>query len=255
MTPNTDPLDRLAPLAPWEPDWPDVLDRADQRALRRTRLEDLLTRRRVVVALAVLVAVLVPLAALGAANEWWFLRFGGAPTPVSAPVVVKEGVWSGHPWRLIAYPSSTDGLCFSITPKNAKAEGAGGAMNCAPIAGVPRTTETKATPDMTITYLSGSGDPHLPAYIAGPVIETASTVKIRFATGEILRLPTFSAPASVGHVRFYATQLPADIPASTPGAPQTYIDTLAGLDNDGNVVACLDPSTAVNGVSPLADCT
>jgi hypothetical protein len=48
------------------------------------------------------------------------------------------------------------------------------------------------------------------------VIDKASTVEIEFGTGEVLRLPTFSGPASLGHVRFYAAQLPATIPIPLP---------------------------------------
>jgi hypothetical protein len=36
--------------------------------------------------------------------------------------------------------------------------------------------------------------------------------------------------------------------------PLLPINTLAGLDRDGNVVACLAPRTAVDGFSPLSDC-
>ena len=111
---------------------------------------------------------------------------------------------------------------------------------------------------MTITFLSGAAGSELPAYIAGPVIDKASTVEIEFGTGEVLRLPTFSGPASLGHVRFYAAQLPATIAMPLPRAgthkERSFINKLAGLDSDRNVVACLTPRTALDGVSPLSDC-
>jgi hypothetical protein len=221
--------------------------------MRTGRLR-LLTKRRLMLALALLAIALVPLAALGAASDWWFFE-NHDPTPASAPNAVKAGEWSGHPWQLIASPSSTKGLCVSVTPAGLK-EGLGGATACNPFAGVPRTAETRGSSEMTITFMSGSASNELPAYIAGPVIDTASTVEIRFGTGEILRVPTFSGPASLGHVRFYATELPASIP--TPGTriqdQRSFINTVAGLDSDGNVVACLAPRTAVGGVSPLSDC-
>jgi hypothetical protein len=206
-------------------------------------------------ALALLAAALVPLTALGAASDWWFLQNHG-PTPVSAPDVVKEGDWSGHPWQLIAYRSGTD-LCVSVTPAGSRTSGFGAASGCAPFVGVSRTAETKRSA-MTITLLSGAASDELPAYIAGPVIGKASTVEIEFGTGEVLRLPTFSGPASLGHVRFYAAQLPATVAMPPPdlrGQNQlSFINTLAGLDSDGNVVACLAPQTMVDGVSPLSDC-
>jgi hypothetical protein len=235
--------------------------------MRTGRLR-LLTKRRLMFALVLLAAALVSLAALGAASDWWFLR-DHDPSPVSAPDVVKEGEWSGQPWQLIAYPSGSVGLCVSVTPAGSTAGGreripfspprggSGGATSCAPFVGVP-TAETKRSSKMTITFLSGTASGELPAYIAGPVIDKASTVEIEFGTGEVLRLPTFSGPPSLGHVRFYAAQLPATIPMPLPGLrtqnQRNFINTLAGLDSDGNVVACLTPRTHVDGVSPLSDC-
>jgi hypothetical protein len=240
MTLTDDVLDRLAPTGAWEGDWSDVLARAGER---RPLVRRVLTRRRLLVALAVVAAAAVPLVALAAANDWWFFRYGGAPRPVKAPVVVKEGEWSGHSWQLVAYPSRTDGLCMAIAPP-----GEGGAMNCSPQVGVARTRETKASPDMTITFLSGGATDELPAYIAGPVLEDASIVVIHLDQSTVLRVPTFSGPRSLGRVRFYATELP------TPLGPRSTRFRLVGLDRNGDVVACLVPATAVDGVSPLSDC-
>jgi hypothetical protein len=160
---------------------------------------------------------------------------------------------------LIAYLSNTDGLCVSVTPTGSNASGSGGATNCATFVGVPRTAETKGSSEMMITFLGGAAGSELPAYIAGPVIDKASKVEIQFGTGEVLRLPTFSGAASLGHVRFYAAELPATIqlPLPRPGIQnrqRSFISTVAGLDSDGNVVACLAPRTALDGVSPLSDC-
>jgi hypothetical protein len=248
MTFGDEALDRLAPLHGWVTDWPDVLERAGSRRSARV-----LTKRRLVLALVVLAAVLVPLAAVGAADDWWFLRFGAGPPPTKAPVVVKDGEWRGHPWQLVAYPSTTDGLCFSITPRGSARGGAGGAMSCAPFAGVSRTADTKASPDMTITFMSRGASPELPAYIAGPVTDEAATVELRFGNGEVLRVPTFAGPESLGHVRFYATQVPAGV-QDTPRRFLTFLKSVAGLDADGEVVACLAPQTAKDGSSDLGDC-
>ena len=239
MTFADNALDRLAPATPWEPDWSDVLARAGDRRLLSRRL---LTKRRLLIALAVLAAFAVPLAALAAAKDWWFFRFGDFPRPVRAPVVVKEGVWSGHPWELIAYPSTTDGLCLAVAPKGAQARGDGAAMSCAPQIGVARTPETKASPDMTITFLTSSAGDRLPGYIVGPVVEDAATVVIRLDAGTALRVPTFGGPSSVGHVRFYASELPAN-----GGLPP-------GLFGRRFRLTGLDRGTAVDGVSPLSAC-
>jgi hypothetical protein len=206
-------------------------------------------------ALALLAVAVVPLVALGAAkSDWWFLQ-NHAPTPVSAPEVVKEGEWSGHPWQLVAYRARTHGLCVSMTPRGSREAGSGGAMSCGSFVGAPRTAGTSGSSEMTITFLSGAAGPKLPAYIVGPVIGKASTVEIEFGTGQVLRLPTFSGADSLGKVRFYAAQLPTSIQLPPPRLEQpSFIKTLVGLDSDGNVVACLAPQTAVNGVSPLSDC-
>lgn len=247
MTFSDEALDRLAPAHAWAPDWPDVLERAGEQ--RSTRV---VTRRRLILVVAVLAAVLLPLAALGAANDWWFLKAGSAPMPTKSPTVVKEGEWDGHRWQLIAYPTGTDGLCVSMTPKGSEREGSGAAMGCGPFAGVARTSETKASPDITITFLMGASSDDLPGYIAGAVIEQAATVEIRFGNGEVLRVPTFAGPEPLEHIRFYAAQLPASIRPSptTPGIPKW----VAGLDANEYVVACLAPLTAKDGVSSLTNC-
>jgi hypothetical protein len=253
MTFSSDPLDRLVAAHPWVADWDDVLHRAGQPAHGAHRpAARILNRRRLVLVAIAVVAVLIPLGAFGAAHDWWFLG-SGSPVPVSTPTVVKEGEWSGHPWQLVAYPSNTDGLCFTIIPGGSKATGTGAGMDCAPFVGVARTAHTKASPDMTITWVSGSGFGGFPAYIAGPVINSAEQVEIKFVNGDVLRALTFAAPDPLAAVRFYATQLPAAVAHShVPGQP--LVETIAGLDANGNVVACLAPTTAVDGASPLSDC-
>jgi hypothetical protein len=246
-------LDLLAPADAWMSDWPDVLERARTEAKARR-----VTKRRVVIAFVVLVAVLVPLVALAGANDWWFLRSGIGPTPAKTPVVVKDGVWSGHAWQLVAYPSTTDGLCLAVVPKNSASQVAGG-MNCSPFEGIARTSSTKTSPDMTITYLMSSASSGLPAYIAGPVIDKASTVTIRFSNGAILHLPTFAARGSLSSTRFYAAPLTGDVLKGLFKPPQTGgftppLHWLAGLDTQGKVVACLAPRAAQDGISPLSAC-
>ena len=62
-----------------------------------------------------------------------------------------------HPWQLVAYPSTTDGLCFSITPKVSGAEPRGGGMACGPVAGVSRTPATKAKMAERIVRTASNG--------------------------------------------------------------------------------------------------
>lgn len=253
MTQPESVLEQLVADATWQPDWQEVLARAGAAPAHR-----LLTRRRVTVSVAVAAAVIIPLAALAAANDWWFFRTPGSPTPTIAPVIVKTGVWDGHHWQLVAYPSETDGLCVSMIPGAGTDSSYGAAMGCATLKGVPRTAQTKpAAQDMTITYLSGSPTSVLPAYIVGPVVEDAARVAIRLSDGTTIRTPTFGAPPPLQHVRFYAVQLPdsqGGSPRTTPPFHATPLQWIAGLDQSGHVVACLAPATATNGISPLSAC-
>jgi hypothetical protein len=110
---------------------------------------------------------------------------------------------------------------------------------------------------MTITYLSGSASKRLPAYIAGPVIDSATTVEIRFTDGHTVRTPAFAAPAPLSHIRFYAAPLPPSegmISRPRPGTPLFPLAWVAGLDSHGSIVACLAPSTAKDGISAPTDC-
>jgi hypothetical protein len=254
MTYSDDALDRLAPVLSWQADWTDVLRRAGQtQPSRLAQPRRHLRKRRLIIAVVVLVAISIPLAALAAANDWWFLRNTRAPRPLSAPLVLKEAEWGSHTWQMSAYPSGTDGLCVAVTRKDLKDVGA---MGCSPFAGSPHTAATKATPDMTISYLSGSDTGGRPLYIVGPVIDKASEVEIRFTNGQTIRVPTFSAPAPLEHIRFYATGLSDTVISPSPkSAPVSLIPKwLAGLDTEGNIVACLVPARAKDGISPLADC-
>lgn len=239
-------LEQLAPGSGWSSDWQNVLERAGATA-DRTRVP-----RRIVLALALVGAIVVPLAALADSNGWWFFAAAPVPKPTHAPVTVKSGTWGGQAWQLIAYPSATDGLCFAIVPMTSTPTGAGSGMDCAPVAGVPRTKATKASPDMAITYLSGFSR-YLPAYIAGPVIPTASSVEVRLSDGTTLTTPTFAAPSPLQTVRFYATVLPKSS-VHRRGTPVSWVRWIAGLASNGRVVACLAPATARNGISPLSAC-
>jgi hypothetical protein len=247
-------LEELVSDAAWTPDWQGVLVRAGMPPTRR-----LLTRRRTMVAFAVAAAVMIPLAALADANDWWFFRTPGSPAPTSAPVVVKTGAWDGHRWQLVAYPSDTDGLCFSMIPGTGTGSSYGAAMACTTLKGVARTPQTKpGAQDMTITYQSGSATSVLPAYIVGPTVEYATTVAIRLSNGTMIRTPTFAGPSPLEHVRFYAVQLPSGpyrSPTTKPPFHAKPMEWIAGLDQGGHVVACLAPASAANGISPLSACS
>lgn len=242
MTTLDDYLDALAPGEGWSPDWEAVLGRAPRRRVRR---------RHVVLALVVLLVVAVPLVAVAASSDWWFLRHSlDGMKPSSGPYVVKTGTWSGKQWELVAYPNTDNGLCFGITPVASAANGAGGAMECAPITGFPAT---KHSPAMGVTYLAGGSTPELPAFVAGPVVDTAATVAIRFGT-TTYRTTTFGAP-HFAHIRFYALQVANDsFPSRVGQRPERPVRSITGYDRNGRIVACLVPATAHDGISRLGDC-
>ena len=107
---------------------------------------------------------------------------------------------------------------------------------------------------MTITYMAGSFWRGSPDFVVGPVIEEATEVEIRFANGANLRVPTFTAPAPLDHVRFFAVQrAPGAILKKPPQSLHTF-KWFAGRNEDGHVVACLVPSTSVDGTSQLSNC-
>jgi hypothetical protein len=216
--------------------------RGARRALRLAR------PRPAIVLAALALAALIPVAALAVANDWWFLRPGGSPTPISGVVLVKTGTWDGVAWELTAYRSDTDGLCFSLTPRDSS-NGRGGTMSCDSIAGVPRTANSKPSTPHAITYVI-TGKDVLPASIYGPVTDKAEEVVAEFANGVEVRTSTFAAPRELGAaVRFYATTLPASVPPLRIGSRS--LTKLVGLDGSGRIVACTTESLPT---APLSAC-
>jgi hypothetical protein len=240
MTLYEDALNRLPRDTTWEPDWADVLDRTYVRERRRPlRLRG---KGRLVVAIAVIAAVLIPVIAMGAENDWWFMRAGGES--FNSPVVVTEGSWDGHPWQFVAVRSKSEGLCESLawtevsgsTPES---------LGCGPFIGFPAPRLAGAQ-DRTIRA-GGGWSRGFPAYVLGEVIDSATHVEIRFQDGhDPVRLPTLAAPAPFEHVRFYVAPMPMKL--------QGEIWETAGLDDSGNVVACISNDETHAGVSPISAC-
>lgn len=243
-----DGLDRLAPREQFAHDWRDVLERAGVQEARAIR--PVWRRRKWLLVAAVVAAVVVPVAAATVAvtnwNGWWSSphdRF----RPVTEPVVVQTGSWDGTRWQLVAYreadsnseaDSNIDGYCYSVMPYGSPptARPAGGSM-CGGF--ITRPPNSPAGP-ASITYGSAES-PGLSYWAAGPVVDTAVAVEVHLRDGDVLRLPTYAAPESLGHVRFYATPI-RQVPQSSGQSPVKVV----GLDENGAVVACLalDPASA-----------
>lgn len=252
MTEPLNPLDDFVAGADWNPDWSDVLDRSGHHTTMRSR-----PSRRVVLvtAFAAALVVLVPLCAVAAVNDWWFLRGSPATVVQGDPAVIKSGDWGGRPWDFVAYPNAKDGLCFGITPAAEPSSSFGASMNCGPF-GPARSTTTNAHPDIRISFVSGQATRVLPAYIAGPVVTQAATVLVKLNDGTTLRTPTFSAPPPLEHVRFYATSLPTTDTSEAGGPSQFFpFAWIAGLDKNNRIVACFKPPTPQSTAGGAADCS
>jgi hypothetical protein len=243
------------------PDWGDVRHRVrdDVEPAPGTGLRAAVRRRPLLALAAAVVLAAIPVSALAVekGDPWWFLRSsapGYAPAPGSGVEVVQRGSWGGHGWVLTAYRSTGGSLCFQVTAtRKAQPLGEGGGA-CAPVRGVsaPRAGQLP----MTVTFLSSGGGPtggksYLPRYIAGPVVGTAATVRIRLDDGVVISTPTIPAPSSLGaDVRFYITQAPEAARTRGPCLQQALAEArvmpvdLVGLDRGGKVVAELRPSGA-----------
>jgi hypothetical protein len=245
----------VAPFDDEKRDWDDVLRRADEpghhphRVAGRMRPRGSSRRRIVLFALVAVAAVAIPLLAVAASKDWWFLAHGALPKPTSSPVVIKVERWGASEWQVVAYPSETDGICFGITPIRGSVAAV---MGCAPLRGIARTSHTKPTPDLTITFLASFNTSGI-SYIVGPVVATATHVEVVLRDGQHVHLPTFSAPPPLTNVRFYASQIrmPRQRPVVRSRPP---IAKLIGLDRHGKVVACLVPAHDGNKPEPLSDC-
>jgi hypothetical protein len=203
------------PTATWKPNWNDVLARAE--ALRRR------TRRRILVSVAILACVVIPVTAFGEASDWWFASSQTQDFP-GPPDVVAAGVWKGHAWQLRAYVSH-NAICRGLWMK-------------------PDYRGASCGPREPITYSSGSGQNGL-TWIIGSVTEKAARVRIDLGDGNAVEVP--ASPARGIPYRFYASQLPN----GTVTMDGLRLKTIAGLDEDGKVVACMRPS----GPSPLSACS
>jgi hypothetical protein len=250
-------LDDLAPAQGEIPTWEDILDRAGIEGLVSTRRP--LWKRSWVIALAVLVAVLVPLAVIGSQENWWFLDNGspkpGMPRPVSAILEVKSGSWSGHDWQLAAYRTfvhrggtgpGIEGVCYSSQVDH----GRGGTGACTPIPSqLPGVSSESSAPN-SISFFGGPfntrrGATDKTGYVFGMVPGNVTDVNIHFKDGRATDAPTFAAPEALGaSVRFFGVEL------SEYGLFLS-ISKLVGLNGQGEIAAC----TAINRPKPSATCS
>ena len=232
-----DALDFLAPAQEDVPTWDEILARAG--ADNPAPAQRPLWKRSWVIALAVLVAALVPLAAIGAEQGWWFTTGNGGMQSVGPVVEIESGVWDGHPWKMeaervaetdpFAHPKNDEpnwgekqyDLCISIDSSASQY----GGLGCEP--GPPKSGFGGVD-----TGTLGPNPDETP-YVAGAVSEDITQVDIYLPDGHILHTPTIAAPEALGaSYRFYAAELPAF----------NDMSKLVGLDSDGKVIACFNPN-------------
>jgi hypothetical protein len=234
-------LDDFAPRQGFAHDWSDVLERADVR--EAVASGPAWRRRKWLLLAAVVAAVVVPIAAatVAATNDWWLFRADHGLHPVTEPVVVQTGTWDGKRWQLVASRFAGNGIengyCYSVMPYGSPPAVSSGGGGCGGF--IARPADAPAGP-AGINF--GSAESRsLPYWAAGPVVDTAVEVDIHFRNGDILRVPTYAAPDSFGHVRFYVTPIP-EVPESSGKWPVEVV----GLDDKDAVVACmaLDPASA-----------
>ncbi|MGD0165745.1 MAG: hypothetical protein ABSC51_00440 [Gaiellaceae bacterium] len=245
-------LELLAPVQEAVPTWEDILTRAGIENAVPTRRP--LWKRSWVIALAMLVVVLVPLAAIGSEQGWLFLDHGkvmpGMPKPLSEIVEVKRGSWSGHDWRLAAYRAlvrrhgvgvGVDGLCYLVQTGDGTT-GGGDEGVCAPIPPQLPGVSSGSSALNSISFFGGSFDASQGAtdktgYVFGMVADSVTEVDIHFRDGRAIDTPTFAAPEGLGApVRFFGVELPEY-------GLYPSISRLIGLDGQGKIVACtVNPS-------------
>jgi hypothetical protein len=229
-------LDRLVPDAVEPRDWQQLLAHAGAvRARRRVPLgRPFLARRRLLLALALLLlAVLIPLTALAVGHGWWFLSAYG-PKPVGNVVVVTSGRWQGMPWNLTAFRTDKGTICYAVTVRPATPQLLGSTEACGPVSartpisflrslGVARVELSRGH----FTYRGPQPHP-FPAYIVGAVINSASEVDVAAGPGLTQRIRTAAAPASLhAAVRFFIAQRP----------PNGAVRSIAARNEQGQVIA------------------
>jgi hypothetical protein len=189
----------------------------------------LLSRRRLVIALATIAAtVAIPLVALGTTSGRWFWP---GPAPVGKVVVVKSGVWDSIPWSLTADVSKNTNndsrsVCLELTAGRRLQ-----ARSCSPIHGVPQNHVPTAAGWITYVFSSGTvGTPAFPGWIAGAAANAVANLEMVCYDGKTKEVPLLTAPSALGaNVRFFVLRY-----------PEACGETLIARDRAGKVLQRLN---------------
>lgn len=236
-------LDRLTPEQPFVADWQDVLRRAGETRARGAWRP----RKRLLIAAAIAVLALIPLAATAAGDEWGFFR--SLYPPATTPEVLQTGSWAGHGWELVGYRAGNGGLCYTVISTESPRTRRAGAMGCGGSPeGHPRGSDGQGGMGWLMSeppdrYRGRASLGPLPPYVAGAVIEGADEVSIHLSGGRVIRTPTFAVHESLGSVVFFAAPLPA----------VADVETIVGRAGDGRVIACSNVDGRRNVCGEIGD--
>jgi hypothetical protein len=211
-------LNQALPFEFDAPDWELILTESRNPPARRLPGRN---RRKLVLLVAlVLLAVLIPLSALGVANDWWFISVGGNPFGSNGKVTtVTSGRSEGGAWALVAFMTNEGGLCFSITPlpptgspgsdsTAAEAESSsGGIAGCSGIRAHEGGTWQPMVSFATGYTTTSSGK--TTTIVGGPTDSSVAEVDVVEFNGKIVTTRTIPAPSELGvRARFFVVVLP-----------------------------------------------
>lgn len=190
------------------------------------------------------VAVLVPLSALGIANDWWFFSVRGNPlAPTGSVITIASGRVEGAPWELIAFMTKANGLCFSVTlyppsgnpssaagpalPSQGIVDASQGMAGCGGVRGLAGATWQPLVNSVEGSVTTRSGA--IALVIGGPTDSSVAEVDVVESDGETVTTQSFPAPSELGlPIRFFVAALP----------PSTHVGVkeLIARDAAGNVL-------------------
>ena len=192
-----------------------------ERVVRDAERERRARRWRLAAAGALAAAVvLIPLAALGASDGWWFLGARHAPSPSGSVIVVKSVRTNGVPWALTAYQANSGALCVGLTPfpPSSRPTPPAGAttsaiLSCVSLRGL-RRLPAGAKPQW-ISFATAAATAGKPGdssrLVAGAAADGVTTVDVILGSGTTITTKTFPAPSALDlPARFYLVSAPPE---------------------------------------------
>jgi hypothetical protein len=194
---ETDPriavlLDELLPVEAEPRKWEALLREAARESggVQPTRR---LRRHVALLATLATLAIMAPLAALGLARGCIF-DSPYTPDPAGLVVTVASGHWSGTRWKLDAFRTTKNTLCYAVTVEPGSRSAPQVMESCTPIGASGGALSFMRSDGAG----RGAGRPGIAAYIVGSAPESARSVEVIAASGASQRIATVSAPKALG---------------------------------------------------------